>query len=131
MDELSFIVQVSNGTPHCSVTIGKEGDKLTALCSCDSGGAGTLCKHRLSILSGQTKWVISDNIAGVKLVRSWVAMTDVGQTIIRMVRAQKRLQEAKVQVEAALQALRTVEEEAEAAEAEADAAKEELIQAIS
>lgn len=130
MDELSFLVQVSSTTPHCTVTIRRNGDHLTASCTCEQGGAGTVCRHRLSILSGQTKWVISDNLLSVKRVLTWVASTDIGQTIVDQVHAQKRLQEAKANLEKCTEALRSAEVELAEAELAAVAVKQSLIEAI-
>ena len=129
-DELNFTVQVSNDTPHYTVIIRRDEHDLSARCTCENGDLGALCKHRLSILSGQTKWVISNNIAGVKTVRSWVVSTDVGQAIIKLVRSQKRLQDAHEELERVAQLLCTTESEVEAAAVEVNVSRGELVQAI-
>ena len=130
MDELSFLVQVSSDTPHCTVTVRNDGDIVTARCTCESGGPGVLCKHRLSILSGQTKWVISNNLLSVKRVLTWVASTDIGHTIVRQAHAQRRVHEAREELENMAQRLKTAEAELVATEAEAVDAKQALIQAV-
>ena len=130
MDELSFIVQASNDTPHCTVTVRKDAEALTAHCTCASGGSDTVCKHRISILSGQKKWVISNNLSGVELVRSWVVSTKVGPALIRLVRIQQRLQEARSELDQIAKSLKAAGEIVERAETEANMAKERLIQII-
>ncbi|MBF0399544.1 MAG: hypothetical protein HQL80_13395 [Magnetococcales bacterium] len=131
MDELNFIVQVSSNTPHCTVTVRRdETDNVTAQCSCENGGSETVCRHRLSILSGQTKWVISDNLLAVKRVLSWVASTDIGHAIINQVHAQQRVQTAKLELEKLTQQLEKAEVELATAQAEAIAAREALVLAI-
>ncbi|MBF0582845.1 MAG: hypothetical protein HQL80_01275 [Magnetococcales bacterium] len=124
MDEIKFNIQVSNDTPHYTVTISKEKKRLTASCTCESGGPDTLCKHRLSILAGKAKWVISNNTAEVKHVLSWAASTGVGDAIVRMVRAQKRLKDTEQEL---IKATHNREE----AEQEAITSRQELIQALS
>lgn len=115
MNELTFRVQVSNETPHYIVTIRKDQKNLTAHCTCEQGGPHTLCKHRLSILSGKAKWVISDNAADVRKILSWVAWTDVGQSIAKVVHAQKQLKEADKELTKATERFKEAEAGAEAA----------------
>jgi hypothetical protein len=115
MNELIFRVQVSNETPHYIVTIRRDKKNLTALCTCEQGGDHTLCKHRLSILSGKAKWVISDNTADVRQVLSWVAWTDVGQAIAKVVHAQKQLKDAEKELAKATERMQSATEEAELA----------------
>ena len=114
MQELSFRVQASNDTPHYTVTIQKDEHHLTAHCSCENGGANALCKHRLSILAGKAKWVISDNVPDVKRVLSWVAWTDLGEAILKATHAQKRLKEAEKELEKATAQCKAAEEDASA-----------------
>lgn len=123
MKELKFLVQKSNDTPHYTVTIRKEKNNLTALCSCEQGGIDTLCKHRLFILAGKAKWVISENTADVKQVQSWLAWTDVGQAINEITQAQKELKDAEKDLEKATNRLKEAEQAAVSA-------KQHLIQAM-
>ncbi|MEO5339865.1 MAG: hypothetical protein H7837_05010 [Magnetococcus sp. MYC-9] len=112
MKELQFLVQESNETPHYTVTIRKNERNLTAHCTCEQGGPDTLCKHRLSILSGKAKWVIGDNGAETKQVLSWVAWTDIGQAITRASHAQKQLRDAERELAKATARLQEAEEAA-------------------
>lgn len=124
MKELKFLIQESNTTPHHTVTIRKEKNNLTALCSCEQGGPDTLCKHRLFILAGKAKWVISENTADVKQVQSWLAWTDVGQAINAVTQAQKKLKNAEKDLEKATENLKEAEEAA-------ITTRQQLIQAMS
>ncbi|MBF0161896.1 MAG: hypothetical protein HQL88_06375 [Magnetococcales bacterium] len=123
MKELHFRVQTSSDTPHYTVSIHKDDKNISAHCTCEHGGRETLCKHRLAILSGKAKWIISDNAADVKRVLSWVAWSDVGQAITKAVYAQKRLKDAQKELERATALLQD-------AEAEMSAAQQALIQAM-
>ncbi|MEO5363333.1 MAG: hypothetical protein H7838_06880 [Magnetococcus sp. DMHC-8] len=123
MKELRFRVQISNEHPHCTVTIRKEKHNLTAHCTCEQGGPDTLCVHRLSILAGKAKWVISDNADEIKQVLSMVAWTDVGQAVNKVTYAQKQIREATKDRDKALEHLKM-------AEAAAEAARQELIRAM-
>ena len=130
MEKVSFVMQVSSNTPHRTVTICKDGKKITAHCTCESGWADALCKHRLSILVGQFKWVISGNIASVKHVRAWAMATDVGPAIVQLFRAQKSLQEAKLKLQKIVQSHGVAEKAVNVIEEEVNAAREMLIQAM-
>ena len=110
MKELTFRVQQSNATPHYVVTIRKHEKNISAHCTCELGGQDSLCKHRLSLLSGKAKWVISNNVPDVKRVLSWVAWSDVGQAITKAVHAQKRLKDARKVLEKADKNLHEAEE---------------------
>ena len=99
MKELQFMVQENNDEPPRRVTITKEKNNLTARCTCPRGGVGHICRHRLSILTGNGRMVIGDNVADVKHVEAWVVWSDVGVLIARLVEAQKRLQVVKSETE--------------------------------
>ncbi|MEO5363843.1 MAG: SWIM zinc finger family protein [Magnetococcus sp. DMHC-8] len=99
MKELMFMAQESNDEPPRRVTITKEKNNLTARCTCPRGGVGHICRHRLSILSGNGRLVVSDNVADVKRVEAWVVWSDVGVLIARLVEAQKRLQAVRGEAE--------------------------------
>ncbi|MEO5333842.1 MAG: hypothetical protein H7839_17655 [Magnetococcus sp. YQC-5] len=98
MKEINFITQASNKEPAYMVTVRKEESNLTARCTCPAGGVGQICRHRLSILSGDEKVVISDNSAQIKEIEAWVVWSDVGMLIAHLAQAQWRLQ--KIQEDA-------------------------------
>ncbi len=99
MKELKFIAQASNAEPHYQVTIRKEESNLTARCTCPEGGVGHICRHRLSILSGDNRMVVSDNPEDVRHVEAWVVWSDVGMLIARLAEAQRRFQRVKAEAE--------------------------------
>lgn len=99
MKELQFMAQESNDEPPRRVTITKDKGNVTARCTCPRGGVGHICRHRLSILSGSGRLIVSDNVADVQHVEAWVVWSDVGVLIARLVEAQKRLQAVKSEAE--------------------------------
>ena len=99
MKDLKFLAQESNAEPQHTVTITKDKNNLTARCTCPRGGVGHICRHRISILAGNSRMVIGDNVADVKRVEDWVVWSDVGVLIARLVDAQKRLQAVKSEAE--------------------------------
>jgi hypothetical protein len=111
MRELIFLVQANNDEPHYTVTIRKEKRNVTALCTCPQGGAGVLCKHRLSLLSGKAKMVLGDNADEVKQITSWIAWTDVGNALNKIAHIQKDLKKAEKGVEEANAAVEKVRQE--------------------
>ena len=99
MKELKFIAQASNTEPPCTVTVTKEENNLTARCTCPEGGVGHICRHRLSILSGDGRMIISDNPGDVRHVEAWVVWSDVGMLIARLADAQGKFQNVKEEAE--------------------------------
>ncbi|WP_130470747.1 SWIM zinc finger family protein [Candidatus Magnetaquicoccus inordinatus] len=95
MKEMQFLVQYSNEEPHYTVTVRKEKRNITALCTCPQGGAGLLCKHRLSLLAGKAKIVIGDNADKIKDLVSWIAWTDVGNAMNKIAEIQKEIKKAE------------------------------------
>ena len=83
MSELTFRVKGSSAEPY-EITFIKDGDSLTALCSCPAGQYGNFCKHRIAILDGNGKAVVSDNVDQVAVVRDWLAGTDVAAALAEL-----------------------------------------------
>jgi uncharacterized Zn finger protein len=71
-----FEVKGSASEPY-QILIKKDGTNLSAFCTCPAGKNGMHCKHRISILSGSSKAVVSDNISEVAEVATWVAGSDI------------------------------------------------------
>ena len=88
MDELKFLVKGSSADPYEVIFI-KDGDSLTALCSCPAGQHGNFCKHRISILDGKTKGVVSDNAGSVATAVGWLSGTDVEAALAEVRAAEK------------------------------------------
>ena len=90
LDELTFQVKGSSAEPY-ELTFIKDGDSLTALCSCPAGQYGNFCKHRIAILDGNSKAIVSDNQDQVATVTSWLQGTDVAAALteFRVIEASK------------------------------------------
>ena len=80
MKELTISVKGSSADPY-EVTFIKDGDSLTALCSCPAGQYGNFCKHRIAILDGNSKAVVSENADQASTVLSWLPGTDVAEAL--------------------------------------------------
>ena len=92
--EINFLVQGSAKDPY-EVTFIKDGDNLAALCTCPAGKMGQYCKHRINILGGSIKNVVSENVDDVKVVESWLPGTDVETALIEVLAAEKEFKAAK------------------------------------
>ncbi|MBF0160438.1 MAG: hypothetical protein HQL58_13060 [Magnetococcales bacterium] len=75
------------------VVFSRNGKNMTAICSC-SAGVNDVCQHRINILSGSAKGIISRNADEVRKVASWVAGTDVGKALQDVLEYAKRLENA-------------------------------------
>ena len=89
-DELTFQVKGSSAEPY-ELTFIKDGDSLTALCSCPAGQYGNFCKHRIALLDGNSQAIVSDNQDQVPTVVSWLQGTDVAAALteFRVIEASK------------------------------------------
>lgn len=76
LSELVFQVKGSSPEPY-EITFIKDGDSLTALCSCPAGQFGNFCKHRIAILEGDGTAIVGDNGNRVSTVIDWLHGTDV------------------------------------------------------
>ncbi len=74
--EMTFHVKGSSADPYEVIFI-KDGDSLTAICSCPAGRYGNFCKHRIAILDGDAAAIVSDNAEHVPTVVEWLEGTDV------------------------------------------------------
>lgn len=83
MKELRFEVKGSSPQPY-EITFIKDGNSLTALCSCPAGEFGNFCKHRLAILDGNGKAIVSDNADQVATVIDWLQGTDVAAALAEL-----------------------------------------------
>lgn len=78
--ELTFHVKGSSADPYEVIFI-KDGDSLTAICSCPAGRYGNFCKHRIAILDGDAAAIVSDNADHVPTLVEWLAGTDVATAL--------------------------------------------------
>ena len=66
-----------------------DGNNLSAFCTCLAGINGQYCKHRLGILRGETKGIVSDNKSDATVVASWLPGTDIEQALLGVSNAEK------------------------------------------
>ena len=88
MQQLNFLVKGSSADPY-ELTFIKDGDSLTAICTCPAGTFGNFCKHRIAILDGDAKAVTSDNAAEVATVVEWLPGTDVAAALAQLRAAER------------------------------------------
>lgn len=94
MSEMIFKVKGSSAEPY-EVTFIKDGDSLTALCSCPAGEFGNFCKHRLAILDGNGKAIVSGNEDQVATILEWLPGTDVAAALTEFREIEKSKDEPK------------------------------------
>ena len=94
MQELIFHVKGSAREPYELIFI-KDGDSLTAICNCPAGSHGNACKHRLAIIEGKPKGIVSDNADRAPLVVEWLAGTDVEEALAELRAAEKNPEASK------------------------------------
>lgn len=83
LEELTFQVKGSSAEPY-EVTFIKDGDSLTALCSCPAGQYGNFCKHRMSILDGDASAIVSANAGQAATITGWLEGTDVAAALAEL-----------------------------------------------
>jgi len=91
---IEFLVQGSAAKPY-ETTFTKDGDRLTATCTCPAGEYGQYCKHRFTILKGDSGAVVSDNKDEVSIVNRWLAGTELEEAICDLATAENNFEEAK------------------------------------
>lgn len=94
MEQLEFSVKGSTPDPY-EITFIKDGDSLTAICSCPAGTFGNFCKHRIAILDGDASAIVSDNADKARVVREWLVGTDVETALKEMRNADWPAESAK------------------------------------
>lgn len=107
---IRFLVQGSAEEPY-EIVFDKEGDRVTATCSCPAGvkgPTGQSCKHRIGILRGDTDGIVSANIEDVKIVQGWIAGSDIEIEVHKLAEGEAELERAKKKVAAAKKALAKV-----------------------
>ena len=83
-----------SGLVACRVTFVKDGDNLSAFCSCEMGQQEQYCAHRLDILRGDTSSITSDNIDEASAIAQWVVGTDVYSAMLEIEQWENRAAEA-------------------------------------
>lgn len=100
MNEIEFLVAGSAPDPY-RVTFTLERAKLNAYCTCQAGQHGQYCKHRFSILRGESKGIVSDNSDQVTEVVEWLQGTDLEAALAEMYEAECEHDSAKNRLTAA------------------------------
>lgn len=98
LEKISFLVQGSNIEPY-KVTFYKGSDKnLYAVCTCDAGRNGQHCKHRISLLLGDTENVVSNNLSDVDVISRWLFESNIDDAMKLVKAAEAELEKAKKKV---------------------------------
>ncbi len=95
MQEMRFEVQGSAQLPYEVIFVKRSEKKLSAYCSCPAGKNGQYCKHRINILEGITKGIVSQNETDVQTIQSWLPSTDVEAAIAKMRELEKEAEKIK------------------------------------
>lgn len=99
-----FEVNGSAAEPY-QVKIAIEHGSLTASCTCPAGRFGSICKHRLAIMTGDSSAVVGDNASDVAALLADLEGTEVHQAVAALNDAEADLSKAKRAVEKAKKAL--------------------------
>lgn len=94
---IECLVQGSETTPY-TVQFLRFGDSVKASCTCKAGRNRQLCKHRLAILDGDLKAVVSENLEEVADVATWIAGSQLAPIIaeVNRLEIEKRAIEQKL-----------------------------------
>ncbi len=93
MKTISFKVQGSQPEPY-TVTFNNNDGTITAYCTCPAGEHGTHCKHRVRILGGISKDIVSDNIKEIEVLLSWSSGTALESAVKDYITAEKEYEKA-------------------------------------
>lgn len=85
---LTFLVAGSAAEP-CRVEFLKDGDRLTALCTCQAGQKRQACKHRLSLMAGYATGLAVENADGVLALTDLLPGTELHAAYQRVVEAER------------------------------------------
>ena len=116
---IRFLVQGSTPEPH-EVTFVKSGGEISANCTCQTAQNGISCKHRLNILEGSQKNIVSDNVSDVVEVLKWLPGTSIHQVMrkvkiceARVKAANRELSDAKRKLSEVLNTITTYDHDSE------------------
>lgn len=97
MDTLNFKIQGSASDPYI-ITFTKEGNNLKAFCDCPAGQNWKHCKHRVGLLTGSTKGLVSDNSNELVTLQGMMEGTDLEVALGEYLKADEASTEAKKQL---------------------------------
>lgn len=101
METIEFQIQGSADEPYVIRVSRVSNDNMRATCTCPAGIIGKHCKHRISLLSGNTIDIVSNNEHDVKTVRQWMVGTDVEAALNNLAKVEGDFLRLKKEVEAA------------------------------
>lgn len=104
MKQIVFLIKGSAAAPY-EVTFIKDGENLSALCTCPAGQFGNSCKHRTSILEGKGSVVFDNDPTDALTVRSWLKGTDIESALAAVREAEAAAEPSKERLVAAKKAL--------------------------
>lgn len=102
--QITFLVQGS-GEQAYKVSFLLSDHALNAFCTCQAGQNGTMCKHRLSILTGSTAGILSNNVHEVEVVVAQLPGTPLAKALDQLVAAEIAAERAKVELASAKKAV--------------------------
>lgn len=94
METIIFQVQGSGADPYL-VTFSRLSSNFSAACTCPAGQSRQSCKHRLGILDGSGKGVVSSNLDQVAVVATWLPGSSVAEARRLLSDAEAELERAK------------------------------------
>ena len=94
---LIFAVQGSAAEPY-QVKFQEHAGRIAASCTCPAGIFQDLCKHRIMIMNGITKGIVSDNVTAVAQVQSWISGTEVAAALAEMTSIEAQIDQLKKQL---------------------------------
>ncbi|ETS31050.1 MULTISPECIES: SWIM zinc finger family protein [Photorhabdus] len=95
MEKINFLVQGSAEEPYKATFI-KDGKDFLAFCTCPAGENGMYCKHRINIINGDTRNIVSDNIQQVDIIsKQWLPNSSIEAALEDIKRAESLLDDIK------------------------------------
>ncbi|WP_166296243.1 SWIM zinc finger family protein [Photorhabdus tasmaniensis] len=95
MEKINFLVQGSAEEPY-KVTFTKDVKEFLAFCTCPAGENGMYCKHRINIINGDTRNIVSDNIQQVNIIaKQWLPNSSIEAALEDVKRAESLLDDIK------------------------------------
>ncbi|MCP9269887.1 SWIM zinc finger family protein [Xenorhabdus sp. XENO-1] len=98
MEKIHFLVKGSAEEPY-KITFTKDGKDLSAFCTCPAGENGMYCKHRVNILKGESKNIVSDNAHQVAVVKEkWYPNSAIEAALKNVEKAESLLVDLKAAI---------------------------------
>ena len=106
MTKIQFLIQGSSNEPY-ELDFQFVNSKITAVCTCNAGAFGTVCKHKLNIINGSTDSIIGNNQCEVDTVLSWISISNLSPLLESLRAAEDQLEKAKKTVKQAKDNIKT------------------------